>query len=220
MLKNSMKMNNGLFYTESPDPGFRFGDILKGFISATPNISNPPINSENTDYSVEISMPPYCAIVSPCCSIKEKVISLSPLLPINKNIFTNPYFLEDMTRINREVEPKKSVSPTKLKQMPSAKREEILSRDIAYTFTSLFIYKEHDLFPEYPIRLKGVDTFNTKYYAIDFRNTFRVNCSKIQTPTNVPPGLKCLQLTIDTRSELRDKITKYYSRLPAEDIVD
>jgi len=212
-------MNDAVFYQESIDPGFRFGDVIKGFISATPNVSNPPINSDNTDYSIDISIS-YCAIVSPCCSIKDKVISLSPLLHVNKDIFKNPYFKEDLTRINRIVPPEKSVSPIAFKKMPPEKKEEILSKDHSYTFVNLFIYKEHDLFPEYPIRLKDADDFNTRYYVIDFRNTFRVNCSKIQNPTNVPPGLKCLQLTIDTRKVLRDKIAYYYGRTPAEDIVD
>jgi hypothetical protein len=212
-------MNDAVFYQESIDPGFRFGDVIKGFISATPNVSNPPINFDNTDYSIEISMS-YCAIVSPCCSIKDKVISLSPLLQVNKNIFKNPYFREDLTRINQIVPPEKSVPPIAFKRMPTEKKEEILSKDPSYAFTNLFIYNEHDLFPDYPIRLNGADDFNTRYYVIDFRNTFRVICSKIQNPTNVPPGLKCLQLTIDTRNVLRDKITYYYGRPPAEDIVD
>jgi len=212
-------MNDLVFYQESIDPGFRFGDVIKGFISATPNVPNPPINSDNTDYSIEISMS-YCAIVSPCCSIKDKVISLSPLLHVNKDIFKNPYFKEDLTRINRIVPPEKSVPPIAFEKMPSEKKAEILSNDPSYAFINLFIYNEHDLFPEYPIRLNGADDFNTRYYVIDFRNTFRVNCSKIENPTNVPPGLKCLQLTIDTRNVLRDKITHYYGRLPAEDIFD
>ena len=212
-------MNDAEFYQESSDSGFRFGDVIKGFISATPNVSNPPVNSDNTNYSIDISMS-YCAIISPCCSIKDKVISLSPLLHVNKNIFRNPYFREDLTRINRVVSPENSVSPTALEKMPPEKKEEFLSKDIAYAFINLFIYKEHDLFPEYPIRLNSADDFYTRYYVIDFRNTFSVNCSKIQNPTNVPPGLKYLQLTIDTRNVLRDKITKYYSRLPEEDIVD
>ena len=101
-------MNDVEFYQEIIDPGFRFGDVIKGFISATPNVSNPPINSDNTNYSIEISSP-YCAIVSPCCSIKDKVISLSPLLHVNKRIFENPYFREDLTRINRIVPPEKSI---------------------------------------------------------------------------------------------------------------
>lgn len=212
-------MNDAVFYQESGDPGFRFGDVIKGFIAATPNVSNPPINSDNADYSIEISTP-YCAIISPCCSIKDKVISLSPLLHINKDLFKNPYFREDLTRINRIVPPEKSVPPIAFEKMPPEKKEEFLSKGLSYAFLNLFIYEEHDLFPEYPIRLNGADDFNTRYYVIDFRNTFRVNCSKIQNPMNVPPGLKCLQLTIDTRNVLRDKITHYYGRLPAEDMID
>jgi hypothetical protein len=52
---------------------------------------------------------------------------------------------------------------------------------------------------------------------IDFANIQKVNCNKIITPENAPLDTKCLQLSIQSRSELRNKISNYYSRKPIED---
>jgi len=206
-------MNSTEFYQETADPGFRFGDIIKGFVSAT------PIDSNNTDYSIKISTV-FCVIISPCCSISDEVLSLIPLLPIKNSFLNNPYFQEDLTRINRLVPPEKALPPKAFEHMPTDKKTEMINKGPSYTFVDLFIYKEHDVFPEYIVNHKTIRGFKTKYYMIDFRNTFSVNCSKIKNPQTVPEGIKYLQLSIDARAELRDKITHYYGRPPIEDIRD
>ena len=215
-------MNNVLlFYQEKIDEGFRFGDVLKGFVSSTPTISDPLLKPSHGDYTIEVSKPSYCAIISPCCSISDKIISLSPLIPIRNSFFKNPYFAEDLTRINRRLtEPKFAFPPHVWEQMPDGKKEEHLLKGSSYTLVDLFIYKEHEIFPEYEVHMKGADNIKTKYYMIDFRNTFKVNCSKIKDPKNVPNEAKCLQLTIESRRELREKISQYYGRVPDEDLID
>jgi hypothetical protein len=57
----------------------------------------------------------------------------------------------------------------------------------------------------------------TNYYMIDFRNTSKLNCERIINPKDAPLESKCLQLSIQARSELRDKIAYYYARIPKED---
>ena len=52
---------------------------------------------------------------------------------------------------------------------------------------------------------------------IDFRNTYKLNYEKINPPKDAPLESKCLQLSIQARSELRDKIAWYYGRVPEED---
>ncbi len=220
MLKNTIKMNEIEFYQDAIDRRFRFGDVLKGFVSSTPNIPEPPIASNNMDYSIKISMPAYCATISPCCSIADQIISLSPLMPVRNTFFNNPYFEEDLTRINRLVPPEKSVPPLAWQEMPEEKKQERLNDGMAYTFVELFIYKENEIFPEYEVRRRNANNILTRYYMIDFRSTFKVNCSKIKKPNVVPLKTKCLQLTIEARKELRDKIAHYYSRIPREDIID
>lgn len=41
--------------------------------------------------------------------------------------------------------------------------------------------------------------------------------NQIKTPEDAPLESKCLQLSIQARSELRDKIAYYYARIPKED---
>ena len=209
-----------MFYQDQIDSEFRFGDVIKGFVSATPKINNPPINSYNSTYSIQISNPLFYIILSPCCSISDKVISLSPLIPVLSTFFLNPYFTEDLTRINRIVTPDKALPPIAFEKMPEETKEEHLNKEPAYTFVDLFVYEKNELFPEYTISFKKTDSIQTNYYMIDFRNTYRVDCSMIKNPSNVPIDLKFLQLTVKTRSELRDKITKYYGRIPDDDIID
>ena len=220
MLKNTIKMNEIEFYQDAIDPSFRFGDVLKGFVSSTPNLPEPPLASNNMDYSIKISMPSYCAIISPCCSISDQVISLSPLMPVRNTFFDNPYFEEDLTRINRLVPPDRSVPPIAWQKMLEEEKQKRLNKGMSYTFIDLFIYKEHEIFPEYKVHRRKASTILTRYYMIDFRNTFKVNCSKIKKPNVVPLKTKCLQLTIEARKELRDKISYYYGRPAKEDIID
>jgi len=212
-------MNERVFYEDRIDLSFRFGDVLKGFVSSTPNLHTPPLTSNNMDYSIEISLPSYCAIISPCCSIADKVISLSPLIPVRNTFFNNPYF-EDLTRINRLVPPENSLPPIVWEKMSEQEQQERLNKGMAYTFVELFVYEEHEIFTKYDIHRKNANNISTRYYMVDFRNTFKVNCSEIRKPNNVPSKTKCLQLTIETRRELRDKIAYYYNRPAEEDIID
>ena len=52
---------------------------------------------------------------------------------------------------------------------------------------------------------------------IDFRNIYKLSCEKIITPKDAPLESKCLQLSIQARSDLRTKIADYYARVPKED---
>ena len=57
----------------------------------------------------------------------------------------------------------------------------------------------------------------TNYYMVDFRNTYKLYCDKIKSPEKAPLESKCSQLSVQARSELRDKISYYYERIPKED---
>lgn len=210
-------MSETPFYLNAPDQGFRFGDVLKGFPISAPNFSNPPLTNENMNFNIEVQVPSYCVILSPCCSIAEETISLSPLMKVYQTFFKNEYFAADLTRINRLVAPEKSIPAFPWDKLSPEKKQEKLDVGMAYTFLDKFIYKEYDIFREYEINRRSEGNIFTRYYMIDFKNTFRVNCSNIKNPNNVPIESKCLQLTIETRAELRDKISFYYARVPDED---
>jgi hypothetical protein len=208
-----------MFYeTTSIDRALRFGDIVQGFISCTPNIDDPTISTHNYTYQIEISSQPFFVILSPCCSIRDKVISLTPLIKLRGTFFNNPFFVDDLTRINRPVAPEHSLPPSAWESMEPEEKAGRLRSAPGYVSLECFIYEKHDFFHEYTIsRREG--NISTRYYMIDFRYTFRVHCDKINSPRDAPIDVKRLQLTIDTRSELRDKISYYYSRVPNEDLV-
>lgn len=88
----------------------------------------------------------------------------------------------------------------------------------AYAFLDLFIYERHVLLPEYTVHRKEGNV-TTRYHMIDFKNSYKIDCDRINSPEDAPLNKKVLQLSIESRSELREKITKYYSRIPKEDII-
>lgn len=202
-----------MFYQEEMDNALRFGDVLRGFILTSPIIKNP---GSVGAYEIAIRLPPYCVVLSPCCSIGHKVISLSPLIEIRPSFFDNPYFEEDLTRINRKMEPQQAVSPHVWEKFPLEVKQERLKEGYGYGLFDVFIYEKHDLLPKYTVnRRQG--NIETNYYMVDFKNIYKINCGKIISAENAPLDAKYLQLSIQTRSELRDKIAYYYARIPKED---
>ena len=203
-----------MFYQEEIQKVLRFGDILKGYILSSSNIEEPKFNA---DFKIDVKVPDFCAVLSPCCSIGDKIISLSPLIQVRSSFFDHPNFKQDLTRINRTMLPEQSVAPHVWERFPPEEKERRKSVGITYAFVELFIYRENELFPEYTVHRKDEEDFKTKYYMIDFRDAYNLNCEKIVNSTDFPLESKYLQLTKDTRSELRYKIANYYSRVPKED---
>lgn len=204
-----------MFYQEEMDNALRFGDVLKGFILTSPIINNPD-SLEN--YEISVFQPDYCVILSPCCSIGHKVITLSPLIRIRGPFFNNPYFSEDLTRINRTMNPQHTVPPSVWEHFLDEIKQEKLEDDLVYSFLDLFIYEQHLLFPEYSVHRKE-GNITTQYHMIDFKNSYKIDCDKIHSPEQAPLNKKVLQLSIESRSELRDKISYYYARIPKEDVI-
>jgi hypothetical protein len=155
--------------------------------------------------------------MTPCCSIEEKTIALAPLIQVYPAFFDNPYLAEDLTRINRIMTPEQSVSPTVWGQLGEEERKRRLAEGNTYAFINHFIYQKHESYAEYTLHRKTKGNVVTNYYMVDFRNIYRVICEKIITPSNAPIESKHLQLSIETRDELRVKIARYYSRVPQED---
>lgn len=199
------------------DKALRFGDVLQGFILASANIREPVIGHKYKDYKIDIDMPNYCVVIAPC-SIKGSIISLTPLIEVKNSFFNNPYFTEDLTVINREIEPIKSVPPDVWEAFPSEKKQERLEKGKAYVDYDKFIYEKHSVFPKYQVHRKGKEVIETRYYMVDFRCIYKVVCQEVKSPEISPLHSKVLQLSQETRKDFMDKLLFYYERIKEEDI--
>jgi len=210
-----------MFYEKQADPILRFGDVLKGFVSSTPKISKPFLNldSLNNGYNIDIEIPDFSVVLTPCCSIEKGVITLAPLQKISGsfNPFKNPYLKDNLTRVNRKVLPENSLSPEDWSRLPDEVKEARKAGGKAFILTDIFVYDENSYFPKYPVRKEDIGS-----YIINFSHSYKVKCDLIKRSNGKPVeqtliDSKFLQISIDTRSELRKKIAHYYWRVPEED---
>jgi hypothetical protein len=207
-----------MFYEKEMEPTLRFGDVVKGYISADITIKQPILFHEKDDYNykIDIELPRYSVVLTPCCSIGDSVIALAPLVRILGDFFSNPYFEKDITNINREMEPQQALSPENWNKLPKQEQNRRLSEGKRYALLNYFIYMSNEIFEKYA--LKGHDV---QHYMINFKDIRRIKCPLIKRPEKMRREdaiiqSKVLQLSISTRSELRDKIAYFY-REPAED---
>lgn len=211
-----------MFYTNPFDSQLRFGDVVKGFVLATSTIEKPMIMNEQHNYQVDINFPNLCVILSPCCTISEKtkndgIVAMSPLIPIRVCFFDNPYFKEDLMRINKVMAPEQTVAPDIWTHFPPEEQEKRKAQGISYALLELFVYQEHEYFPEYTLTNAKRESFKTKFFMIDFRNNFKVNCEALKKGEETLLNAKLLQLSANARKELRDKISYFYGRETEED---
>jgi hypothetical protein len=207
-----------MFYEINMEPALRFGDVVRGYISADITIKQPILFHEKDDfnYKIDIELPKYSVVLTPCCSIGDSVIALAPLVRILGDFFKNPYFEKDLTNINREMEPQQALSPENWSKLTQEERIHRLGEGKKYALLNYFIYMQNDIFESYS--LKGHEV---QYYMINFKEVRRIKCPLIMRPEKMKSEnpivqSKILQLSITARSELRDKIA-YFFREPAED---
>lgn len=198
------------------DHAFRFGDLIRGFVLSTPVMKQPVLEASQHEYHVEVHLPELCAIVSPCCSIGDQMIALSPIKRVLPSFFENPYLAQDLTNLNRRMLPEQAIPPVAWQKMPEDERQKRLLEGETYAFTSYFIYAEHEYLPMYSLKTKG-EEIQIGYHMIDFRDTFKVNCQAIVSAQKSPVEAKLVQLSAFARREMREKIGAYYLREPIED---
>ena len=208
-----------MFYAKKMDNILRFGDVVRGYVLPNTTIKEPilSLKSESHNYAIDIEMP-YSVVLTPCCSIGESTISLTPLIEVRSSFFKNPYYAEDLTRVNRMMKPQQSLSPDEWGKFSLEEQQRRLAVETTYAHPNLFVYDENEIFKEYTLRQRKI-----RYYMINFKNSYTIKCAMIKRPEDLKPEdapiieSKVLQLSIQARSELRDKIAYYYSRIPEED---
>jgi hypothetical protein len=208
-----------MFYSVTPTNALRFGDIVRGYVNATPEIKKPFSLGETESYRLTVDQPSFSVVLSPCCSISDKVLLLAPLSQIRPAFLKNPYYAEDLTRINRVMTPQQSLPPETWQNLSEEERiRRLAAGNSSWAHVELFVYAPHDLLPRYKLNKPG-GAIDTNYFMIDFRHTFRINCERVIDPKNSPVDSKLLELSLQTRAELREKVAHFYHRVPDEDLI-
>lgn len=219
-----------MFYQDEHDydNDLRFGDVIKldGLASVIPIFNN--LNPETTinDYTLDITKQPLCVVITPCCSIGLNTIILTPLIQVQKGFYKNQYYCEDLTRINRQMTARQSISDIDLAEITDPiEREARLNEPVGYALLENLIYEPHEKLPTYPLRVKmpnsNREDITVGHYMIDLRKNFRINSNTIvydeDSGCNDIGNLKLLELSVDTRKEFREKISWYYFKPTKED---
>ncbi len=205
-------------YENKPSPALRFGDVVNGFVIVTPQQKTLITSDGPQLFGIDVRHLGLSVVLSPCCSISEKTISVAPLIPIRPTFFQNEFLADDLTRINRVMAPEKSIPAAKWNNLPEEQRASRMQEGVGYAFKELFIYAEHPLLRRHTVNRKEGNIV-TSAWMIDFRDAQKVVCDKIVNPKQSPIESKILELSVSARSELREKIAAYYSRIPVEDQV-
>jgi hypothetical protein len=206
-----------MFYEKQPHNVLRFGDVLEGFILSSTSMVSPEEARKKKRYHIEVRNPDYVVVFSPCCSIGDKTLALSPLIPVLSGFFDNPYLSEGLTRVNREMTPEQSVSPHVWETMSEEdKARRFRGEPKGHAFLENFVYEKHDLLKTYTVH-RQTGNIETNHYMVDFRKIYRIECGKVANPKQAPLETKILELSIPTRGELRHKLAHYFGREPEED---
>jgi len=204
------------FYHTKPSGLPRFGDVVSGFHNATLKLG-AKLDRDFGDFDIAVTHPKYLVILTPCCSIEKTVMSLAPLIQLPHPVFKNPFFAEDPTRINRHVPAKKTLSPTQWEKLPVEDQQERMDKADGYVFIEFYVYQEHDLLLRYEIP-HDKETRKTGHYMVNFKDICRVESKAIDRGNHSELAkLKILELSVQARKELRDKIAYYFARVPDED---
>src|SRR5665811_1467306 len=114
-------------YEENPNGILRFGDVLKGYYLANPMFVDTPYEVPSNAI-IHLEFPSMCAVLTPCCSINDKVMTLTPLMQVPEKFFLNPFLREDLSRINRPMEPRQAVPQRQWESMTPEKKQELLDQ--------------------------------------------------------------------------------------------
>jgi hypothetical protein len=90
-----------------------------------------------------------------------------------------------------------------------------IAKGNAYVFADEFVYAPNALLPQYVVHIKG-GNLETGFYVVDFRDSIKIACDQIQRRYS-PEAAKVLQLSVETRNFMRQKIADFYQRVPDED---
>lgn len=199
------------FYAIEQSQSLRQGDIVFGLPILEPSIQGKPIQDIRHSYQIDSSVC-HCVVITPCCSIEDGRILLSPLKKLTGKFTRHEIFGPNPLRINEPVEPVESIGPTlwaKLSPEDQIQRE---AEGTAYALLYMFVYDGHPSLPVYQLR-----DHDTQIHFVDFRNSFTVKWDEIKRQSNNAIDVKVAELSMETRKLFRNKIKHFYGRIPVED---
>lgn len=200
------------FYLPEPSKELRFGDVVTGFQYAAIHMDSPNKGAKRLDVKIHVTSPECFAIMTPCCSIEEKSVALAPFVDLRWQISQVPYLKDNPLRINSEMEAHLPFSPEQLEKMPEAKRNELYARPPAYIYLDCFVYAPTDIFATYTVKRGGQEWKDIRHRMVDFKSIFRVECTQIVRNQPVSDGIKIAELSEESRTQLRQKLTYYFGR--------
>lgn len=206
-----------MFYNDNPSKILRLGDVVTGFHLASFHVNDPGNAGKPLDLNVHVTKPLYFVVMTPCCSIENQSISLAPLTQLRQKFFEFPRLVEDMTRMNVRMEPQESLPPKHWESLSADEKGKLVAKGLSFILLDCFVYEPNGLFKPYSLK-KGTKSWEgIGHMMVDFRQTFRVECPQIERGNDAPDGIKMLELSIETRSKLRDKLAHFFGRIPDED---
>jgi len=203
-----------MFYQVPPEKALRFGDIVQGYVLASPDIVDP---IKNAEFTIDINTCDLCVVLTPCCSIKDQVINLVPLKKVPKDHYKTPYLAVDMTRINKIMTQFEAMKVSRVELLTAEELKEAKESIKTYHWKNEFVYEGNEYFKEYNVDLPDGTSKPVNYYMINFKDIHKIKCKFIQSPEIFPAGSRLMQLSVDTRRDLMDKLYAYY-RIPDEDM--
>ena len=196
----------------------RFGDVIEG-----QHLYSLCLNDKSSinDFNLKVDRCQYNVILTPCCSIRDNNIVVSPLINVLTKFYLNPFFEEDLLRINKINKPFNYIPPNEWDKKSNEEKNEIMLREECYALTDLFIYDRNELFAPYKITKFNPAThqkeqIETNYYMIDFKNMYNIKLNTNNKLDNYLIKSKVLELSISARRDLNHKLKAFY-RIAQED---
>ncbi len=212
-----------MFYSDSFSDSYRLGDVIKGYSEIIPTY---PL--EKNELTIKIAHHKFFVILTPCCSIEGCEAIIAPLKQIDQRFLLSDFIIKhDFLVINNKMKRIDAVGEVLFGTKTPKEQEEIIAAEENYEFKDIFVYDGNVEFEPYNITRKKSKLFdeltiNTNKYIVSFKDAMRTHCNSFirnnnQSEKSSTICEKILELTPQTRSELRNKLSAFYSDVPKED---
>jgi hypothetical protein len=231
-------------YNVTIDDSLRFGDVVKGYLCVAPKVDKPFIDNKSDVFTIKVNNPLFSVVIDPCCEIGNGSVSLVPLEEVNSRLWDIAYLASNMTLLNIPGNAKNLMHPSTWNKLVDEEKKIAIQESDKFGHTPFFVYEGNALFPEYSIIRENrytevIDSisklpkyeikkekvpFTTNHRMINFKNIYQLSCDKIVTAgkplDEVIKKSIVLQLSKTTRNQLREKLSYYFRKKPAEDEED